>query len=39
MAGVNWDEMTSQERLIAEQAVMNLRALNKACRSAADGKV
>lgn len=39
MNGMNWDELTPAERLLAEQAVMNLRTLNKACRSAADGKV
>jgi hypothetical protein len=39
MHEMNWDELTSTERLVAEQAVMNLRALHKACRSAADGKV
>jgi hypothetical protein len=39
MNGMNWDELTPEERLLAEQAVMNFRALNKACRSAADGKV
>lgn len=39
MNGMNWDELTPAERLIAEQAVMNLRELNKACRSAEDGKV
>lgn len=36
---MNWDELTPSERLVAEQAVMNLRALNKACRAAPDGKV
>ena len=39
MPGMDWDETTATERLIAEQAVMNLRALNKACRGAADGQV
>lgn len=39
MNGMNWDELTPEERLLAEQAVMNFRALNKACRGAADGKV
>lgn len=37
--GIQWDEMTPQERLIAEQAVMNFRALNQACDAAADGAV
>jgi hypothetical protein len=39
MNGMNWDELTPSERLLAEQAVLNLRSLNKACRAAADGKV
>jgi hypothetical protein len=39
MKGLNWDELTADELLIAEQAVMNLRELNKACRAAADGTV
>lgn len=36
---MNWDELTPSERLVAEQAILNLRTLNKACRAAADGKV
>lgn len=39
MAGMNFEELSAQERLIAEQAVMNLRSLNKACREAPHGKV
>lgn len=39
MSGMNWDQMTPQERLIAEQAVLNFRELNKACDAAADGTV
>ena len=39
MMGLKWDELTAEERLIAEQAVMNLRTLNKACREAPHGKV
>lgn len=39
MAGMNFDELSAQERLVAEQSVMNLRSLNKACREAPDGKV
>ena len=39
MSGMKWDELTATERLIAEQAVMNLRSLNAACDAAADGKV
>lgn len=36
---MNFDELNSEERLIAEQAVMNLRTLNTAARAAADGTV
>lgn len=36
---MNFDELTSAERLIAEQAVLNLRTLNAACDDAADGAV
>lgn len=36
---MNFDELTAGERLIAEQAVLNLRSLNKACDDAADGTV
>jgi hypothetical protein len=39
MAGMNWDQMTPEERLIAEQAVLNFRELNQACDAAADGTV
>ena len=39
MSGMTWEELSAQERLVAEQAVMNLRALGQACRAAADGKV
>lgn len=39
MNGMNWDELTPAERLLAEQAVMNFRTLNKACRNAPDGQV
>lgn len=39
MSALNWEELTALELLLAEQAVMNLRVLNKACREAADGKV
>ena len=34
-----WIGLTPNERLIAEQAVMNFRALNAACDAAADGTV
>jgi hypothetical protein len=36
---MNFDELSPEERLIAEQAVLNLRSLNKACDAAADGSV
>jgi hypothetical protein len=36
---MNFDELSPEERLIAEQAVVNLRSLNKACDAAADGIV
>lgn len=39
MAGMDRDQMTPEERLIAEQAVLNFRELNKACDAAADGTV
>lgn len=39
MSGMNWEALSPQERLIAEQAIMNFRTLNKACREAVDGKV
>jgi hypothetical protein len=39
MTGMNWDELTAEERLLAEQAVLNFRELNKAGHAAADGTV
>lgn len=36
---MNWQELTPAERLVAEQAVLNLRSLNLTCRLAADGQV
>ena len=39
MTGMNWDDVTSEERLLAEQAILNFRELNKACDAAADGTV
>jgi hypothetical protein len=36
---MNGDELSAEERLLAEQAVMNRRALHKACREAPDGQV
>lgn len=37
--GMKWDEMTAEERLLAEQAVLNFRELNRACDAAKDGTV
>ena len=39
MSGIDWNGLTANERLLAEQAVMNFRALNAACDAAADGTV
>ena len=39
MTGMNWDDLTPNERLLAEQAILNFRELNKACDAAADGTV
>lgn len=39
MNGPEWERMTPEERLIAEQAVLNFRELNKACDAAVDGTV
>lgn len=39
MAGMNWDQLSAEERLLAEQAVLNRRALRQACRQAPDGQV
>ena len=33
------DQLSPEERLIAEQAVLNFRSLNDACDAAADGTV
>lgn len=39
MPGMNWELLSADERLVAEQAVMNLRELKRACRAAEDGTV
>ncbi len=39
MATMDWGPLTSDERLVAVQAVLNLRMLNAACDAAADGAV
>ncbi len=36
---MDWVSLTPNERLLAEQTVMNFRALNAACNAAADGTV
>ena len=36
---MNFKELTLEERLVAEQAVLNLRSLNEACDVATDGTV
>jgi hypothetical protein len=36
---MKWDEMTAEERLLAEQLVLNFRELNRACDQAKDGTV
>lgn len=36
---LDWNNTSPEERLIAEQAILNLRELNKACDNAPDGKV
>ena len=39
MAAMDWEQLTLNERLVAEQAVLNLRVLSAACDAAADGTV
>jgi hypothetical protein len=39
MAGMNWEDLTPEECLLAEQMILNDRELNKACHAAADGTV
>lgn len=39
MDGICWDGLSPEERLIAEQAVLNFRELTKVCDAAADGTV
>ena len=39
MSGIDWNGLTPNERLLAEQTVLNFRALNAACDAAADGTV
>ena len=39
MTGMNWDDVTPEERLLAEQTVLSFRELNKVGDAAADGTV
>ena len=39
MSGINWEQMTAEERMLAEQLVLNFRELNQACDAAKDGMV
>lgn len=39
MSSMNLEDLSAQERLIAEQAILNFRELNRACDAAADGTV
>lgn len=39
MTSMKWDELTPEERLLAEQMIVNYRELNQACDAAADGTV
>ena len=36
---MDFDQLSAEERLIAEQAVLNFRSLNAACDKASDGTV
>lgn len=36
---MKFDELSAEERLIAEQAILNYRTLNETCDAAADGTV
>jgi hypothetical protein len=39
MANLWWEQFTPEERLLAEQAVLQHRALRQACAAAPDGRV
>jgi hypothetical protein len=39
MFALDWNTLEPQERLLAEQFILNLRALNQACDAASDGTV
>ena len=39
MSSLSWEQWSAEERLLAEQAVLQYRALRKACAEAPHGKV
>ncbi len=39
MSNLSWEQLSAEERLLAEQAVLQYRALRKACAEAPHGKV
>ena len=39
MSSLSWEQLSAEERLLAEQAVLQYRALRKACAEAPHGKV
>lgn len=39
MSALDWNTLEPQERLLAEQFILNLRVLNEACDAAPDGTV
>ena len=39
MSNLSWEQLSAEERLLAEQAVVQYRALRKACAEAPHGKV
>jgi hypothetical protein len=39
MLSLSWEQLSAEERLLAEQAVLQYRALRKACAEAPHGKV
>lgn len=39
MSNLSWEQLSAEERLLAEQAVLQYRALRMACIKAPDGKV
>jgi len=39
MSSMSWEQLSAEERLLAEQAVLQYRTLRKACAEAPHGKV